>query len=415
MHDPDMLHARIPVRGWCRLFLLPLLPALGVLLVYGQERWPVDGQARILGHSVIAEAPGRYSAWPSVVRTANEDILVLYAETEEHLGPDGRIMGVRSTDNGLSWLPSSVVYDSPIDDRESGITILRDGAIVAHLWSTFHTRAAYEALPDLSYEPSVLQRWSALVDSPGYRSYGSVQGAWKMISHDNGQSWSSPVRGIDAVHGGIQLRDGALLIASYRLDYPRMGIYSASTAEAGYECVCTLSGPPGDSVQFGEPHILQLLSGRVIMLIRATAVKYDDMSPLCVLWETYSDDNGKTWVPPFRTPLWGFPPHLLQLSDGRVLCTYGYRRPPFGQRVCLSRDGITWELRDEVTLRDDAPNGDLGYPASVELDSTRILTVYYQPNVPNGTHQQMHPPDPRRTKPAILGTVWRRPPLRSTR
>ena len=93
----------------------------------------------------------------------------------------------------------------------------------------------------------------------------------------------------------------------------------------------------------------------------------------------------------------------------RILCTYGYRRPPFGERACLSDDGITWDPANEVIIRDDAPNGDLGYPASVELDSSRILTIYYQPDVPKGTVQRMHPPDPSREKPAILGTIWTKP------
>lgn len=145
------------------------------------------------------------------------------------------------------------------------------------------------------------------------------------------------------------------------------------------------------------------------MMIRATARPYNDMDPRCVLWESYSDDGGRTWVAPFPTPLWGFPPHLLLLSDGRVLCSYGYRRPPFGQRACISADGISWDVSREIILRDDAPNGDLGYPASVELEPGKILTIYYQPNVPRGTLQDMRPPDPHRSKPAILGTVWQIP------
>jgi len=40
-------------------------------------------------------------------------------------------------------------------------------------------------------------------------------------------------------------------------------------------------------------------------MIRAVAPRYDDTSPRCVLWETFSDDGGATWVQPFRTPLWG--------------------------------------------------------------------------------------------------------------
>jgi hypothetical protein len=148
------------------------------------------------------------------------------------------------------------------------------------------------------------------------------------------------------------------------------------------------------------------------MMMRATAHPYNDRDPRCVLWESYSDDNGKTWVVPFATSLWGYPPHLALLADGRALCTYGYRRVPYGERACLSDDGVTWSLQNEVILRDDAPNGDLGYPASIELEQGVILTVYYQSNVPPGTIQKMDPPDPHRTKPGILGTIWRVPSVR---
>jgi hypothetical protein len=106
--------------------------------------------------------------------------------------------------------------------------------------------------------------------------------------------------------------------------------------------------------------------------------------------------------------MWGFPPHLLVLKDGRLLCTYGYRRPPFGERACSSRDGIHWSVEDEIVLRDDAVNGDLGYPASVELEPGTILTVYYQPDASERS-QRMKPPDPNRKKPAIQATMWKLP------
>ena len=59
-----------------------------------------------------------------------------------------------------------------------------------------------------------------------------------------------------------------------------------------------------------------------------------------------------------------------------VVCVYGYRHEPFGQRALLSRDGLHWS--EELILRDDGLDADLGYPASVELDDGSILTVYYQ-------------------------------------
>ena len=55
---------------------------------------------------------------------------------------------------------------------------------------------------------------------------------------------------------------------------------------------------------------------------------------------------------------------VLSTNEGRQLLTL------------LSRDGVYWS--DELILRADGLDGDLGYPASVELPDGEILTVYYQ-------------------------------------
>jgi hypothetical protein len=144
------------------------------------------------------------------------------------------------------------------------------------------------------------------------------------------------------------------------------------------------------------------------MMMRVTPKPYSNVDPRSVLWETYSDDGGQTWVDPYPTPLWGFPPHLMLHSDGRVVVVYGRRKPPFGQRAAVSNDGVTWRKEDEIVLRDDAPNEDLGYPASVELKDGRVLTVYYQSH-PSDTLRPPEGPPPDRHKPDILGTIWRMP------
>jgi hypothetical protein len=367
-------------------------------------------RADVIRHLSIYESPSEYCAWPSLTKTSRGDLIVLFTRSEEHLGPDGAILLSRSTDNGKTWLPPIVIVDSPIDDRESGITTLRDGRILGHFWSTFHTKESYENLPAKAYRRDVLNRWIAFVQRPEYRNGEKASGAWTAVSSDGGRKWSALARGHDSVHGGIELSAGGLLLASYRTARDSIVVHMADSATGPWRHIASIPSSRPDSLSFGEPHLLQLPSGRVIMMIRATSHPYNDQDPKCVLWESYSDDNGQTWATPFATPLWGFPPHLTLLSDGRVLCTYGYRRPPYGQRVCLSRDGVHWDLREELILRDDAPNGDLGYPASIELEPGVILTVYYQPDVPPGTIQRMEPPDPERTKPGILGTVWKVPP-----
>jgi hypothetical protein len=100
------------------------------------------------------------------------------------------------------------------------------------------------------------------------------------------------------------------------------------------------------------------------------------------LLQSESYDGGKTWTVLHETPMWGFPPHLLELNNGWLLVVYGHRRSPCSERACISRDeGKTWDIKDEITLA-EAYNGDLGYPASVQLDDGNILTVFYQQENP---------------------------------
>ncbi len=95
------------------------------------------------------------------------------------------------------------------------------------------------------------------------------------------------------------------------------------------------------------------------------------------LMQTESADGGRTWTPARPLGFHGSPPHLLRHSSGVLVCVYGYRLAPFGQRAALSRDeGRTWE--HDWILRDDGPDSDLGYPCSAELPGGDLLTVYYQ-------------------------------------
>ena len=67
-----------------------------------------------------------------------------------------------------------------------------------------------------------------------------------------------------------------------------------------------------------------------------------------------------------------------------------------GQRAAISYDdGATWQ--HDFIIRDDGPDGDLGYPASVELPDGSILTVYYQK------------PEKTTDKCAFLWSRWRLP------
>jgi len=184
---------------------------------------------------------------------------VLFTETEEHLGPDGAILGTRSTDNGESWEPPSVVYDTPIDDRESGITLLSDGTIVAHLWSTFHTRAGYDALARLSYEPSTLGA-GLLSLTLRVRASVDTQGAWTILSRDHGRTWSHPSGDAMPCTAAFNCAtEGSRRFIPPGL--PSHRVYSAVMPEMNFTRIATIEPSPADSITFAEPHMLQMSTG----------------------------------------------------------------------------------------------------------------------------------------------------------
>lgn len=148
-----------------------------------------------------------------------------------------------------------------------------------------------------------------------------------------------------------------------------------------------------DDLSFGEAEVLGVGEGRVISMIR---VEPDDARK-SFLWQTCSEDGGLTWSEPRQTEIWGYPPNLVLLDSGEVLCVYGYRRRPYGIRACFSHDGgRSWDVDNIVVLRKDGLKGgwrrgdlrsaDLGYPRTVELSDGMLFTVYYFTEEDGVTH-----------------------------
>ncbi|WP_221029715.1 sialidase family protein [Actomonas aquatica] len=324
--------------------------------------------------------PEVYAAWPTMVQLPDGTLVISFCATEEHLGPNGRAMIMRSTDNGHTWSDPVVAVDTPLDDRENGLTVGPDGTLALHVRSVAWTRAAYDALAPGSYPDETLARWSDYVEQPAYRAAADQAGTWIYTSTDGGHTWSEPVPGPDSIHGGIVLEDGTWMSSAYRDEKGSVALYTAPAANGPWSRIQRLDTPNTINRRFGEPHLAQLPSGRLVMAIRSTASPYDDHNSNNQFHVSVSDDLGKTWSTAANSQRWGYPVHVITLSDGRLLASYGYRRPPYGIRASLSTDGINWTDTPELVLRSDAPNHDLGYPASVEIAPGEILTIYYIEN-----------------------------------
>ena len=359
-------------------------------------------KAAILESKVICTQPGRYIGWPTIARTPGGELLAVFSgDRDAHVCPFGKTFLVRSGDEGESWSAPELVNNTPLDDRDTGILACRDGTVIVSWFTSHYTTEAY--LARRKDDPALQRRWREALERVSMDDVkrwaedrlvnGRYElGKWVRRSTDGGRTWEEPVRtGATTPHGPIELHDGRLLflgIGGIDRAVATDGIVAAESCDAGrswsivgrVDSYPRYPGPAPDGYAYlCEPHVVEVQPGELLGLARYEEMPRPKDRTNSVLWQFTSDDGGRTWTKPVATNILGKPPHLLKLSDGRILATYGYRHEPYGQRACISLDGGgTWDYRHELILRDDAPSGDLGYPASVELPDGRILTVYYQ-------------------------------------
>ncbi len=324
-----------------------------------------------------------YQGWPSVCRDENG---VLYAAWSggrmAHVCPIGKNFLSTSTDGGETWSCPAIANDSPMDDRDAGITYLGGGRMLLS-WFTLPIKRVQSDAPGQKRGRS--ERFGAALDAlaavPEDYAPEKVQvGSFVRISGDYGRTWAPQIRvPVTAPHGPVLTASGRLLYlgkiyignstVAPAEDDDRIALYESFDGGESWELVSFVPVPEGYGLNtVHEPHIAELPNGDLLASVRFHAP-----------FTTYfcrSADGGKTWSAPLSLGTNASPPHLLVLKDGRVLITYGRRCAPYGIVAQISDDnGATW---GEELYLSHADCGDLGYPASAQLDDGSIVTVYYQ-------------------------------------
>lgn len=328
----------------------------------------------------VPEGDFGYFGWPSIARLADGTLLVGASGLRwSHICPWGKSTLCRSEDNGVNWTAPQVIHDSPLDDRDVGVVAL-GGQAVMTTWFTLDSREFWaQYRREMAELPSVRSWMEARVSTLDDETAARHRGSWTRLSLDGGQTFSAPRRApVNSPHGPIVLKNGALLYAGKRFpdedERPterEVAVCVSRDQGASWEEIGVLPCPRGFVWdQIHEAHQLELQDGTILCAMRVHEEE------TIASWLSRSTDGGRTWSEPVRLPCDGAPPHLMLHSSGVIVCVYGYRHEPYGQRALLSRDGVTWS--EELILRDDGPDGDLGYPASVELADGSLMTVYYQ-------------------------------------
>jgi len=330
-------------------------------------------------HRVVYQVDGIYAAFPSL-SVNNGSVLYTSFSTRinrSHIDPEGGSKSLVSYDKGISWSNStSAAYDQ--------------------LWRTSGSNLVVPDVQGWIYVSDTL-RDSLIAEKriinevkPGTIAY--IGGTVIKRSANNGASWTTSSIALPTDCSGLynhHTKASYIVTSSgtrLRIVYGRRKAnFNNNLKDETYLMRSTdngltwsifpmlSSGVSGLEVQgFNESSIVQAGNGKIIALMRSVPEGY--------LWKSESSDDGVTWSTPTKTTMWGFPPHVIKLQDGRLLCAYGYHKAPMGIRAAVSSDnGTKWSTSQEMIIRNDGlgSGGDLGYPLVKQLSDGSIFCIYY--------------------------------------
>lgn len=331
-------------------------------------------KAEILETKVISPQQNYYHGWPTVTRTRQGELIVVWSgRREAHVCPFGTVEMMMSRDEGQSWTFPRTIHDGPIDDRDSGVLETAKGSLIV---TTFTSLAYAPMMKEGGKKASDPQWQAAHARIPDDEKRELERGTWCFRSTDGGLSFSARIDTlVNSPHGPCQLSDGRLLYVGKELwtDARRNGAVVSEDDGQTWQWLSEIPTREGDRARdYHELHAVECASGKIVAQIR----NHNEANKGETL-QTESTDGGRTWSTPHPIGVWGLPSHLLRLRDDRLLMTYGYRRKPFGNQARISQDeGATWS--DPLPLSEDGIGGDLGYPSTVELADGTFLTIWYE-------------------------------------
>lgn len=339
----------------------------------------VFGQQRSIENGIVHKETGRYGGWPANhgIWSWGNEILVGFelgyfkvnerGHSIDYSKPAEHVLA-RSMDGGETWKlerpkglqppPSIKVAGVPAGGGGKEATDCPGGLDFSKPGFIFTARMA-----DIHTGPS--------------RYY---------YSNDKGHHWEGPCKLPDFGQPGIAARTDYLVTGKHEMTLfltaaksnRKEGRVIAVRTTDGARTWKMLSfvGPePPDNDFAIMPSSVSLGGGRLLTSIRHR--RFIDLYG--------SDDNGVTWrhvSTPVPDTGRGNPASMIKLKDGRLALVYGYRAEPYGIRARLSGDdGKTWS--DDIILRSDAGNWDLGYPRSVQRPDGKVVSVYYYNDSPD--------------------------------
>lgn len=371
-----------------RLVLAVLLTTLLLPAPSAQAETKSPPSLRKVEDLIIYRDDKFYSAFPSIVRRPDGELLVAFRRAPErrllgekkhtHTDANSQLVLVRSQNNGKSWSTKpELIHAHPFGGSQDPCLVqLRDGTIIctSYGWAQVNTNYAAKLTKTLGH-------------TGGYMFLGG----YLLRSKDGARSWQGPFipphipsdtdrdvfdQPVAAYNRGAMCegRDGKLywVVASNASLKPRRTethlLISADQGETWERSAVVATDP---KITFNETSIYETPKGDLVAFLRTA--NFDDHTVVA-----RSTDHGKSFQP-WQDAGWkGHPHYALRLPDKRVLLVYGYRHAPLGIRArVLDAECTNFATAEEFILRDDGGTGDLGYPWATMISKNRALVVYY--------------------------------------
>jgi hypothetical protein len=335
-------------------------------------------------HHVVFAHRHLYTSHPHCVSLGGAELLVVISQSVRRdvvqhplSDPYFRNMLIRSVDGGQTWggLRAAPGYDwSGVEC--AGLTSLGGQGVLMSQWKfRWYTPEAGAVAADAFLTKAESSVYFGSVGGDGERWARGGGVAYVHRSADGGRTWpeavaidTAPYSGGYGIRSAARLSDGQLVLPlSDAPDYKIVFVVRSPDDGRSWS-------PPAEAAQesgkaFEEAAVTVLPDQSLLMLMRESTADR--------LYSSTSADGGLTWAPATYTGIVGCPPHLLNLPDGRLLCTYGYRHFPFQVRAAVSADGgLTWDDQPLV-IATDLGSRDIGYPSTVLVGGDSLLCVYY--------------------------------------
>ncbi len=335
-----------------------LIIAAGLLAVpvcaVGQED---NAPPKIEIRTVAKSTDDQYYAFPSICKLNSGELVCVFYSGTGHMSPDGKIVMVKSSDEGKTWSQPRIIADTPIDDRDPSIMQTRSGRILVNFF-VYGGKVNDQALHTNTHV-------HVCYSEDGGRSFTTPEPI------EVGWQWEATSDEI------LELADGTLLLPIYgrkagdTLERAAVAFSSDGGRTWNARETSTIAYDTEGKIDFQEPALALLPNGTILCSLRTTNAGYH-------AYESCSTDGGKTWSKPIDTGLRGHAAGLLYTSSGRIF--HAYRSWSEDGKVrgvagVFGRQGEKWDPAKEFDIM--LVGGDVGYPSAVELSDGSIYCVYY--------------------------------------